>query len=58
MYFHIHSNASYLSEAKAQSRAGGTFFLISKHHDPSATPSPTATPPPYNSAIHTISSIM
>jgi hypothetical protein len=58
MYLHIHSDASYLSEAKARSRAGGTFFLSSKPHDPSTAPSPTATPPPYNGAIHTISSIM
>jgi hypothetical protein len=28
MYLHIHSNASNLSEAKAGSRIGGTFFLI------------------------------
>jgi hypothetical protein len=58
MYLHIHSDSdvSYLSEAK--SHAGGTFFLSPRHHDPSNAPSPTATPPPFNSAIHTISSIM
>jgi hypothetical protein len=56
MYLHIHSDVSYLSEAKARSRAGGTFFLSSKPHDPSTAPSPTATPPPYNGANHTISS--
>jgi hypothetical protein len=58
MYIHIHSDASYLSEAKARSRAGGTFFLSSKPHDPSTVPSPTATLPPYNGTIQTISSIM
>jgi hypothetical protein len=58
MFIHIHSDASYLSEAKSRSRNGGTFFLSSRPPDPSATPSPTATPPPYNGAIHTISSIM
>jgi hypothetical protein len=58
MYLHIHSDASYLSEAKARSRAGGTFFLSSRPPNPSATPSPTATPPPYNGAIRTISFIM
>jgi hypothetical protein len=58
MYLHIHSDTSYLSEAKVRSRAGGTFFLSSKPHDPSTAPCPTATPPPYNGAIHTISSIM
>jgi hypothetical protein len=58
MYLHIHIDASYLSEAKARSRAGGTFFLSSRPPDPAATPSPTTTPPPYNGAIHTISYIM
>jgi hypothetical protein len=58
MYLHIHSAASYLSEAKARSRAGGTFFLSSKPHDPSTAPSPTTTPPPHNGAIHTVSSTM
>jgi hypothetical protein len=58
MYLHIHFYASYLSEAKARSRAGGTFFLSSIPPDPSATPYPDATPPPHNGAIHTISSIM
>jgi hypothetical protein len=58
MYLHIHSDASYLSEAKSRSRAGGTFFLSSRPPDPSATPDPNATPPPHKGAIHTISSIM
>jgi hypothetical protein len=58
MYLHVNSDASYLSEAKARSRAGGTFFLSSRPPDPSATPHPDATPPPHNGAIHTISSIM
>jgi hypothetical protein len=58
MCLHIHSAASYLSEANARSRAGGTFFLRS---NPIDTTKPTSTanpPPPYNSAIHTISAIM
>jgi hypothetical protein len=58
MYLHIHIDTSYLSEAKARSRVGDTFFLNSKPHDPSTAPSPTNTPPPYNDTIHTISSIM
>jgi hypothetical protein len=40
MYLHIHSNALCLSGAKARSRAGGTFFLISRPPDPTATPIP------------------
>jgi hypothetical protein len=54
MYLHIHSDASYLSEAKARSRAGCTFFLSSRPPEPSKTPNPNATPPPYSVAIHTI----
>jgi hypothetical protein len=56
MCLHIHSDASYLSEAHARSRAGGTFFLSNKPADPS---NPTNNPPPpYNGPIHTISAIM
>jgi hypothetical protein len=58
MYLHIHSDASYLSERHARSRAGGHFFLSNRPDDPSATPDPNAIPPPNNGAIHTISSIM
>jgi hypothetical protein len=43
MCLHINSNASYLSEAHARSRAGGTFFLSNKPTDP---PNPTNNPPP------------
>jgi hypothetical protein len=55
MCLHIHSDASYLSEANARSRAGGTFFLSSKPTNTTNTPNPAA---PYNGAIHTISAIM
>jgi hypothetical protein len=58
MYLHVNSDASYLSEAKARSRVGGTFFLSDRPKNVSATPSPTATPPQHNGAIHTIISIM
>jgi hypothetical protein len=58
IYLQIHSDASYLSEAKARSRTCGTFSLSSKPRDPSTVPIPTATPPPYNGAIPTFSSIM
>lgn len=50
MILHIHSDASYLSESKARSRAGGIFFLTS-------TPKPGLTPP-FNGAIHITSVIM
>jgi hypothetical protein len=58
MYLHIHSNTSYLSEAKVRSCACGTFFLSSKPRDPLTAPIPTATPPPHKGAIHTIISII
>ena len=58
MYLHIHSDASYLSESKARSRAGGIFFLSSRPSDPTKTPEPTAMPPPFNGAIHIVISIM
>jgi hypothetical protein len=58
MYLHVHSDASYLSEASARSRAGGIFFLSQRPTDPSKPPAPNATPPPQNGAIHIISTIM
>ena len=54
MILHIHSDASYLSESHARSRAGGIFFLSSK-------PAPNMTPDPHkplNGAIHITSTIM
>jgi hypothetical protein len=53
MCLHVHSDASYLSESKARSRAGGIFFLSS-----SPSSDTTAPPPPLNGAIHIVSSIM
>ena len=53
MQLHIHSDASYLSEANARSRVGGVFFL-SGNDDPS----PNAPTPPRNGAVHVVSSIM
>jgi hypothetical protein len=47
MCLHIHSDASYLSESKARSRAGGIFFLSSK-----PTTTTDATIPPLNGLIH------
>ena len=54
MILHVHSDASYLSEKEARSRAGGLFFLSSR---PSTTPD-SDPPPPLNGAIHIVSSIM
>jgi len=47
MVLHIHSDASYLSETKARSRAGGYFYLLDDSQQP-----------PINGAIHVHSSIM
>jgi hypothetical protein len=58
MYLHVHSDASYLSEASAHSRAGGIFFLRQRPADPSKPPAPTTIPSPQNGAIHIISTIM
>ena len=58
MYLHVHSDASYLSESQARSRAGGLFFLSDKPKDPSVAPSVDAIPPPQNGAVHVLSSIM
>ena len=56
MVLHVHSDASYLSEPNARSRAGGLFFLSSM---PSANANAaTDYPPPLNGAIHITSSIM
>jgi hypothetical protein len=55
MCLKIHSDASYLSEPKARSRAGGHFFLSSHQLTP---PSATSIPPPRNGAIHTLCQIM
>jgi hypothetical protein len=33
MILHVHSDASYLSEPKARSRAGGLFFLTNRGDD-------------------------
>jgi hypothetical protein len=58
MHLHVHSDASYLSELKARSRAGGIFFLSDTPADPTKAPDPNSEPPPFNGAIHVHSSIM
>ena len=53
MVLHIHSDASYLSEAKARSRASG-FFFLSTH----PANCPGTTPPSINGPVHVTSTIM
>ena len=55
MILHIHSNASYLSEPRSRSRAGGHYFLGDKRPDMS---NPLTTRPRLNFPIHFISRIM
>jgi hypothetical protein len=47
MVLAIHSDASYLSEPKARSRAGGHFFLSEDQKDPND-----------NGAVHTVAKII
>ena len=54
MILHIHSDASYLSEPKARSRAGG-FFYLSDNVD---VTQPNAPKPKLNGGIHILSSIL
>ena len=54
MILHIHSDASYLSEPKARSRAGG-FFYLSDNIDVTKPNAPT---PKLNGGIHILSSIL
>jgi hypothetical protein len=56
MHLHIHSNASYLSEIRSRSRAGGYFFLSDRPKK--LLPKPHNTAPPLNGAIYVHSSIM
>ena len=58
MILHVHSDASYLSEKKARSRAGGYFFLSDPLPNPLQVPPPDSPPPPPNGAVHVHSSIM
>ncbi|GAX14227.1 hypothetical protein FisN_1Hu418 [Fistulifera solaris] len=51
MILHIESDASYLSETKARSRAAGYHYL-------SSTPSTSDTPPPFNGPIAVHSTIL
>ena len=52
---HIHSNASYFSETKARTRAGGHYLLSDRSLQPNQPPK---TSPLINSPIYTVSTIM
>jgi hypothetical protein len=58
MVLHIESDASYLSESKARSRAAGYHFLSAKPKDPTKPPQPNDSPPPANGAINVLCQIM
>ena len=53
MILHVHSDASYLSEAKARSRAAGIFFLGNKFSDPINPSMPLS-----NGVVHVLCKIM
>ena len=55
MVLHIHSDPSYLSEAKARRRAGGHFFLSNLSASPNKQPTKTLTP---NGPIYSLSQII
>jgi hypothetical protein len=55
MTLHVHSDASYLSVAKARSRVGGHFYLSTK---PNCPTKPPPTQPPSNGAVHTVCNIL
>jgi hypothetical protein len=58
MILHLHSDAFYISEAKARSRAGSIFFLGSPLADPTCAPELTDPPSPTNDALRILISIM
>ena len=55
MILYIHSDASYLSEPRARSRAGVHYLLSDKHPD---TTTPPTNRPHLSEPIHSISQIM
>ena len=55
MQLYSHSDASYLSEAKARSRGAGFCYLLDT---PIAPNLPPDSPPPFNGALYVVSKIM
>jgi hypothetical protein len=55
MVLYIHSDASFLSESRARSRAAGHYFLSKKPLDPTQPPTNI---PPLNGPIHTLCKII
>jgi hypothetical protein len=58
MVLHVESDASYLTAAKARSRASGYLFLSSRPVSPSIPPDPNSPPPPANGAIDVLCQIL
>jgi hypothetical protein len=58
MQLYIESDASYLCESKARSRAAGYHYLSSKHKNPNNPPSNDETPPPLNGPINVVSKVL
>eukprot|EP00543_Licmophora_paradoxa_P011683 CAMPEP_0202474358 /NCGR_PEP_ID=MMETSP1360-20130828/92342_1 /ASSEMBLY_ACC=CAM_ASM_000848 /TAXON_ID=515479 /ORGANISM="Licmophora paradoxa, Strain CCMP2313" /LENGTH=252 /DNA_ID=CAMNT_0049101481 /DNA_START=410 /DNA_END=1165 /DNA_ORIENTATION=+ len=58
MVLHAESDASYLSETKARSRAAGFFYLSTKPKNPTKAPAADNPSPPLNGAISIFSSIL
>ena len=58
MVLWVDSDASYLSENKARSRAGGFHFLSNRPKHPDIAPTANDAPPPNNGPIHVLCQIM
>jgi hypothetical protein len=58
MVLHVESDASYLTAAKARSRAAGYLYLSSQPDDPSKPPTPDSPPPPPNGAVEVFCQIL
>lgn len=58
MILHVESDASYLSETKARSRAAGYYYFSTAPRRPGKPPSESDEAPPMNGAVNVISSIL